>query len=288
MEFPKKLFQSVSFLVLLGIVGFSLMLQMPSLAVAAAAFSCDPSTEVYVGGNRTHTDTDGGISCYSCPGNIQNLCNSKGRTVSKIECNWWDIGGARRTTVCVGCCGELHPPPIPVITGECQAGEANQSFQVRASFPWNCGICQNGCKDKCDFRKQLVSRELCGFVSGPSYDCKCCCRPPPPPPSPPPPPPSPPPPRPSPPPPPPPPPPTPTPPAPTPCPPSENTCDAEDLYLAFQLPRNSDCYLCAIDCKAKCSTLGTSVATECCIRKSSAVFCKCCCTDHRLLRHQLQ
>ncbi|KAI3855713.1 hypothetical protein MKW92_021279 [Papaver armeniacum] len=220
---------------------------MPSLA--AEAFTCDPSTEVFVGSNKTASWFDGGRSCNQCPGDIQTRCNAQGRTVSKIECNWWDDSSRlQRTTVCVGCCGAPLPPPI---TDRCLAGDADLSFLAPASRPWDCGKCRYGCQNKCEGRGETVSKEMCVFA-GDNFDCSCCCRPLPPPPTPP----------------------------PTPCPPSENTCDAEDMYLAFQLPSTSDCDLCLRDCKTKCAKLGSSVATECCIRKSSSVFCKCCCKDN--------
>ncbi|KAI3927017.1 hypothetical protein MKW92_052122 [Papaver armeniacum] len=216
MEFIRTNFASVWFLMF----AISLILQMPSLATAAVVFSCDPSTEVFVGGNRTHSWLDGGTSCKQCPADIQTRCNSLGRTVSKFECNWWDNQATQqRTTVCVGCCGAAQPAPLPVITDSCQAGDADLSFTTPAVRPWDCGKCRNGCSDKCDLRRETVSREMCVFNNN-NYDCKCCCRPRPPPPPPSPPPPSPPPPPPSPPPPsPPPPPPSPPPPSPPPPPP---------------------------------------------------------------------
>ncbi|KAI3991094.1 hypothetical protein MKX01_041313 [Papaver californicum] len=90
-----------------------------------AAFSCDPSTEVYVGANKTEAFGHSSLLCKQCPGDIRTSCNSKGRKVSKIECNWWDINGTERTTVCLGCCGAPLPTPPPVITDQCQAGDAD-------------------------------------------------------------------------------------------------------------------------------------------------------------------
>ncbi|KAI3839907.1 hypothetical protein MKX03_025172 [Papaver bracteatum] len=246
-----------AFLVFAGIVGFSFMLHVTSLA--AAALSCDPSTEVYVGGNKTIFRNTGEL-CRECWSNIQTLCNSKERPVSKIECNWVPLGNNQRTTICVGCCGAPLPPPLPVITDQCQAGDADQSFNSPMTNPENCGVCINGCKTRCDTRNGTVSKET----------CRCCCRPtPPPPPSPPPPspPPSPP-------------PPTPSPPPPSPPPPSEPICDIGDTYLPFQLPSTSDCDQCKIDCKTKCSERDNYMGEyEVCKKTSTAVFCDCCCIN---------
>ncbi|XP_026440896.1 espin-like isoform X2 [Papaver somniferum] len=254
MEFTRANFASVGFL-MFATVGFSLMLP----------FSCDPSREFYVGGNKTGSYFDGGVSCYNCPGEIQTLCNLKGRTVSKFECNWWDGDlVSHRTTVCVGCCGAPHPPPIPVITDKCQAGDADLSFTTPALRPWDCGKCQNGCKDECEKRKETVSREMCVFNNY-NYDCKCCCRTPPPP-SPPPPSPSPPPPSP----PPPPPPPSPPPPSPPPPPPSDprDMCSPDYTSLSTVV---TDCSLCPVcDCGA-----GVTPAITACFPNVN--YCNCCC-----------
>ncbi|KAI3871208.1 hypothetical protein MKW98_015108 [Papaver atlanticum] len=229
-----------AFLVFAGIVGFSFMLHVTSLA--AAALSCDPSTEVYVGGTKT-TFRDTGELCRDCWSNIQTLCTSKERLVSKIEWN-----------------------RVPF--------EPDLSFNSPMTNPENCDVCINGCKTRCDTRNGTVFRETCRFLSDARgryyYGCNCCCRPTPPPPPPPsPPPPSPPP---S------PPPPTPSPPPPSPPPPSEPICDTGDIYLPFQLPSTRDCDQCKNDCKTKCSERDNCTGEyEVCNKTSTAVFCDCCC-----------
>ncbi|KAI3949668.1 hypothetical protein MKW92_048741 [Papaver armeniacum] len=251
-----------------------------------AAISCGLG-ETYVVTNTTTSFTG---HCKLCPTEIERKCKLQGRPVSTIECNWWDRTGAPRVSVCEGCCGlPPLPTPSPPITRQCQAGDIDESFPKPARQPWNCGVCQDGCKRKCEFWGGLtVAREMCYFMRYDGeeiYVCNCCCRrnpisPPPPPPSPPPPSPSPPPPSPS------PPPSSPAPPPLSPLPPpspspppprdSRDLCFPDELSLGEEANCPNACT--QPSCTSKCTANGATFTGSGCI----GAFCNCCCSSSAL------
>ncbi|MCL7024212.1 hypothetical protein MKW94_003298 [Papaver nudicaule] len=214
---------------------------MPS---ASAAFSCDPGETLTA---TSSSVSDYKIYCHGCQDQCITQCQSQGREVSQLECNFWGTDPAE----CKCCCRlpSSTPSPPPIHFNRCAMDEINKYFYRRNSSI-DCNICVNECKTRCDGVGATVTRQVCSqdyrqdtkaLIDG-VLNCPCCCKihPPPPPPSPSPPPPSPspppppslppspPPPSPSPPPPPPPPTPSPSPPSPPPpspiCPPSPCPC----------------------------------------------------------------
>ncbi|RZC66501.1 hypothetical protein C5167_010191 [Papaver somniferum] len=176
---------------------------------AAAAFSCDPSTEVYVGGNTTGSYFDGGTSCNKCPGDIQTACSWKGRTVSKFECNWWDgdLVSYRTTLVLPGPgiaanvkrdvkinvrgeekrCLEKCAFSIKIITTVSVAAgqllhlhlhQLQYVFALRGqtsvSSPiTDCRLCNKDyCGTKCPGGPTSARKSACG---GTPETCECCC-----------------------------------------------------------------------------------------------------------------
>ncbi|KAI3945587.1 hypothetical protein MKW92_013512 [Papaver armeniacum] len=125
--------------------------------------------------------------CRTCPVEVEELCRQQGRLVSTIERNWWNSPPQLRESVCEGCCGKPSPaPPRPISSTECQAGDIDTSFPLYINFPWNYGLCQDGCKNKCERESKClptgqttVSIEMCTYMAywGQSiFVCNCCCR----------------------------------------------------------------------------------------------------------------
>ncbi|KAI3832837.1 hypothetical protein MKX03_026598 [Papaver bracteatum] len=162
------------------ILGLSLVLQVPSVK----ALTCGVD-ETYVLNSVVHVSSD--QFCRTCPVEVEELCRQQGRHVSTIECNWWDSPPQLRESVCEGCCGKPSPaPPRPISSTESQAGDIDTSFPLYVNFHWNCGLCQDGCKNKCERKSKclptgqtMVSREMCTYMAywGQSiFVCNCCCR----------------------------------------------------------------------------------------------------------------
>ncbi|KAI3864785.1 hypothetical protein MKX03_034997 [Papaver bracteatum] len=222
-----------------------------------AAISCGVG-EAYVVTNTTTAFTG---QCKLCPTEIERKCKLQGRPVSTIECNWWDRTGSPRVSVCEGCCGlPPLPTPSPPITGECQAGDIDESFPKPARHPWDCGVCQDGCKRKCEFWGGLtVAREMCYFMRYDGeeiYVCNCCCRrnptsPPPPPP----------------------PPPSPSPPPPPPPRDSRDLCFPDEISLGEEANCPDTCT--RPTCTSKCTENGATFTGSGCI----GTFCNCCCSS---------
>ncbi|MCL7034029.1 hypothetical protein MKW94_016573 [Papaver nudicaule] len=190
MEFIPKKFASVGLLLFAVLLGFLLLLQIPS----AAAISCTPGeTPAESTSTSLHT-----IYCHSCQDQCITQCKSQGREVTKVECNFWGSAPA----VCKCCCALPSSTPIaqPGNWAQCASGETNM-FAVLPKAALDCNLCVTGCKTKCDAQGATVSRETCFQSFQPpstpvdqSLICPCCCKanpppsPPPPTPSPPPPP----------------------------------------------------------------------------------------------------
>ncbi|KAI3871494.1 hypothetical protein MKW98_011549 [Papaver atlanticum] len=170
-----------SFVVLFSLIlGSSLLFQVPS----AEALTCGVG-ETYVSNRTVHVSSD--QFCRTCPVEVEELCRLEGRPVSTVECNWWNSPPQLRYSMCEGCCGKPSPTPArPISNTECQAGDIETSFPLYVDFPWNCGLCQDGCKKKCAHESKCmktgrakVSREMCTYMQywGEAiFVCNCCCR----------------------------------------------------------------------------------------------------------------
>ncbi|KAI3933874.1 hypothetical protein MKX01_028200 [Papaver californicum] len=119
---------------------------------SAEALTCGTG-ETYVLNRTVHVSSD--QFCRTCPVEIEALCRLQGIPVSTVD-----------ESVCEGCCGKPTATPARSISStECQAGD------IDTSFPWDCGLCQEGCKKKCAHESKClktgsakVSREMCAYM----------------------------------------------------------------------------------------------------------------------------
>ncbi|KAI3984505.1 hypothetical protein MKX01_033998 [Papaver californicum] len=175
---------AISSALLLLLFIFAILEVLPS---AAGAITCAP------GETQTESSSvsDPKIYCYGCQDQCITQCQSQGRQVSQLECNFWGSEQA----VCKCCCGipSSTPPPKPIAWNQCPTEETNKYFTLEKSVI-DCSLCVNGCKTKCDAIGATVAREVCfqNFQLGTTIlidqflVCPCCCKPNPPPPPPPP------------------------------------------------------------------------------------------------------
>ncbi|MCL7043680.1 hypothetical protein MKW94_011846 [Papaver nudicaule] len=217
-----------------------------------AAITCDP------GETNIRTST----TCGGCRPYLENKCGLQGRVVSSLECK----RDAKNSTksICSGCCQVPLPCPLqtpPVSSSKCPAMETDKIFKHVGKTVSDCGLCQSGCKTRCDAIGARVTTQACvGLVVVATrvpvgIQCTCCCQkrlpfPPPPPPalSPPPPP-----------------------------PPPNNICKVGNTYSESEHVNTKNCGFCESDCQRRCS--GTSLAKQTCTVESSPsqVSCQCCC-----------
>ncbi|XP_026460667.1 uncharacterized protein LOC113361744 isoform X1 [Papaver somniferum] len=156
------------------VVGYTLMLQMPS---AGAAISC-ASGEIQVQTKSVDRPT---VYCYGCQDQCITQCKSQGREVSQVECNFWGTDQA----ICKCCCAlpsSTPPPSKPIYWNQCPLGEKKRFNLLRNSLI-DCKLCVNNCKTKCDRVGGTVTRQVCfqDFQFGTTVlidllVCPCCCK----------------------------------------------------------------------------------------------------------------
>ncbi|KAI3980150.1 hypothetical protein MKX01_033291 [Papaver californicum] len=138
---------------------FSFILRISRVKLPSAeALTCGVG-ETYVLNRTVHVSSD--QFCRTCPVEVEALCRIQGRLVSTVE-----------ESVCEGCCGKPTATPArPISSTECQAGDIDTSFPLYVNFPWDCGLCQEGCKKKCAHESKClktgrtkVSREMCTYM----------------------------------------------------------------------------------------------------------------------------
>ncbi|XP_026460668.1 uncharacterized protein LOC113361744 isoform X2 [Papaver somniferum] len=108
------------------VVGYTLMLQMPS---AGAAISC-ASGEIQVQTKSVDRPT---VYCYGCQDQCITQCKSQGREVSQVECNFWGTDQA----ICKCCCAlpsSTPPPSKPIYWNQCPLGEKKRRYGDQASL----------------------------------------------------------------------------------------------------------------------------------------------------------
>ncbi|KAI3856827.1 hypothetical protein MKX03_014145 [Papaver bracteatum] len=245
-------------------IALSMMLQMQT---PEAAISCDPAVE---------TSTITRSTFKNCRRDLEIICQSRGREVSKSEFNYFPTNQDKNN--CEGCCQVPRPspfpptPPAPVDWKKCRARDTNKLFKLNGN-PKDCNRCFRSCESKCGIARAADQACVRRFrIRDNVYlglTCACCCRerivlpptPPlalfgPPPPlalfGPPP---------------------------PVPLTPTlDNICRPEQTSVAFPLSDPPGCSSCSGQCASICNKLGTSVVQEQC-RGGSPSSCKCCCSD---------